>query len=869
MEEREMKKIHLFIVTLITCSLITLFVACEKDEDIELTTISVSNEQFTPSYTSATLQCSFATKATLRNVYVQYATKQDFVEYDEMEMSKSDDVYSVVLDSLQDNTTYYVRYAVSNRYSSAITAEISTFHTLQPTVPTITLKSISDIWDTHAKAQIALEFDGGSQISEMGICWDIQTMPALEKNIIITKDTSAILDITSLQPNTKYYVRAYAKNKVGITYSEEMSFITLTIPEVQTIEVTDIQLTTVLLNGQLLFNGNDTSTIKGFCWSESANPTLSSSNIEVNVATPSYTYQLSNLKDETKYYVRAYAKNKIGVSYGEEKSFTTTSAIKPTLTTSSPTNISYTSATVGGNVTSDGGAAVTERGVVYSTNQNPTTSSSKVTNGSGKGTFTCSITNLQEDITYYVRAYATNKKGTNYGEQRSFTTKAYSLPSVTTSSATNISYTSATIGGTVTSDGGTNVTERGVVYSTMQNPTTANSKVISGNGIGSFTCNITNLQENTKYYVRAYATNKKGISYGAQSSFTTKAYSLPIVTTSSATNISYTSATVGGNVTSDGGANVTERGVVYSTNQNPTTSNNKVTSGSGAGSFSCSLINLQEGTTYYIRAYAINKKGICYGENIIFNTLYHPYFSVDAINKIVFAPGNLQYNRTTQKWLFASEQYEIIGKDNFIDGRLANVIDVFSWSCSSTDFGVSICGNTSEYTEYFRDWGRNAIGEFPAYTWRTLSKNEWLYLIKRTNDNSEALYGIAEVNGVGGIILLPDNWVPPTDVSFKTGKHTERGMDSYGDYQKINIDDWKILESLGAVFLPATGSNGYDYVGLLYYAEYWSSTCSYQINYYDKEILTSCSFSFCSDHVGVVCGGSIFNRQAVRLVKDL
>ena len=264
MEEREMKKIHLFIVTLITCSLITLFVACEKDEDIELTTISVSNEQFTPSYTSATLQCSFATKATLRNVYVQYATIQNFAEYDEKEMSKADNVYSVVLDSLQDNTTYYVRYAVSNRYSSAMIEEISTFQTLQPSVPTITLKSISDIWDTHAKAQIALEFDGGSQISEMGICWDIQTMPALEKNIIITKDTSAILDITSLQPNTKYYVRAYAKNKVGITYSEEMSFITLTIPEVQTIEVTDIQLTTVLLNGQLLFNGNDTLLSKVF-----------------------------------------------------------------------------------------------------------------------------------------------------------------------------------------------------------------------------------------------------------------------------------------------------------------------------------------------------------------------------------------------------------------------------------------------------------------------------------------------------------------------------------------------------------------------------------------------------------------------------
>ena len=159
-----MKKIHLFIVTLITFSLSALFVACEKDEEIDLTTISVSKEQFTPSYTSASIQCCFNTKATLRNVYVQYTMTEDFAEYEEREMSNADGVYSVILDTLQDNTTYYVRYAVSNRYSSAITKEISTFQTLQPSVPTITLKSISDIWDTHAKAEMALGFDGGSHM---------------------------------------------------------------------------------------------------------------------------------------------------------------------------------------------------------------------------------------------------------------------------------------------------------------------------------------------------------------------------------------------------------------------------------------------------------------------------------------------------------------------------------------------------------------------------------------------------------------------------------------------------------------------------------------------------------------------------------
>ena len=92
------------------------------------------------------------------------------------------------------------------------------------------------------------------------------------------------------------------------------------------------------------------------------------------------------------------------------------------------------------------------------------------------------------------------------------------------------------------------------------------------------------------------------------------------VTTSDPTNVSLTTATVGGNVTSDGGAVVIERGVVYSTSQNPTTSNSKKTSGSGTGSFSVSLSGLSEGTTYYVRAYAINSKGISYGEEKSFTT---------------------------------------------------------------------------------------------------------------------------------------------------------------------------------------------------------------------------------------------------------
>ena len=637
-----MKKIHLFIVTLITCSLSALFVACEKDEEIDLTTISVSNEQFTPSYTSATLQCSFATKATLRNVYVQYATTQNFVEYDEMEMSKSDDVYSVVLDSLQDNTTYYVRYAVSNRYSSAMIEEISTFQTLQSTVPTITLKSISDIWDTHAKAEIVLEFDGGSQIYEMGICWNTQPTPIVEDNKRATKDTAISLEIKDLQPNTQYYVRAYATNKVGVAYSEEYEFTTYALPEIKTEQITNIQLTTALLNGTLLFNGNDTTAIKGFCWGTNEVPTLENNHIEIDTTSATYTYRLSNLIDETQYYVRAYAQNKIGIVYGESKLFTTQSALPPTVSTKEATNVEYHTATITADVISDGGADVTERGICYSTAENPTTESTKIISGKGTGSYTINLSNLQDSTTYYVRAYAINKKGIAYGEQKSFMTKGYMLPTITTANPTNVEYTSATVGGNISSDGGASVTECGICYSTTENPAIESNKIVSGKGTGSYTINLTDLQDSTTYYVRAYAINKKGIAYGEQKSFMTKGYMLPTITTANPTNVEYTSATVGGNISSDGGASVTECGICYSTTENPAIESNKIVSGKGTGSYTINLTDLQDSTTYYVRAYAVNKKGTSYGEQVSFMTKGYMLPTIT-----ISAPINVEYTSAT------------------------------------------------------------------------------------------------------------------------------------------------------------------------------------------------------------------------------
>ena len=155
----------------------------------------------------------------------------------------------------------------------------------------------------------------------------------------------------------------------------------------------------------------------------------------------------------------------------------------PSVSTGEVTNITATTASSAGNVTADGGAAIIARGVCWSTTQFPSISDSKTSNGTGLGGFTSNITGLSPNTTYYVRAYATNSVGTAYGYQYSFTSN-HEMPSVFTGELTNITATSATCSGNVTSDGGLSVTTRGVCWSTSENHTTSNSKTTDGSGLG-------------------------------------------------------------------------------------------------------------------------------------------------------------------------------------------------------------------------------------------------------------------------------------------------------------------------------------------------------------------------------------------------
>ena len=201
----------------------------------------------------------------------------------------------------------------------------------------------------------------------------------------------------------------------------------------------------------------------------------------------------------------------------------------PSLTTTSASIVTDSSATVGGEVTDDGGASVTERGACYNTSSNPTITDNSFLSGSGTGAFDCNLKGLNKAMQYYYKAYAMNSVGIGYGEQKSFTTQGggWDLPTVTTNSVSNITGISATCGGNVTDQGSSLVTTKGVCWNTSPNPTLLNPHTTDGDGMGSFIGNMTGLTTSTIYYVRAYASNISGTAYGSQVSFITSGVTPP------------------------------------------------------------------------------------------------------------------------------------------------------------------------------------------------------------------------------------------------------------------------------------------------------------------------------------------------------
>ena len=368
---------------------------------------------------------------------------------------------------------------------------------------------------------------------------------------------------------------------------------------------------------------------------------------------------------------------------------------------------------------------------------------------------------------------------------------------------------------------------------------------------------------------------------GCEGNYPTSSNSL--IVTGEAIDVTFNSATIYGEINGE----ITdyesiEWGVMYSSDKAEVESRNgeKVFGSDDLleNVYSVFLSKLVAETKYYYCAFVyLNGKQYKFGKVKSFTTLetksyFTPKaFSVSANKQVTFSPGNLQFTRSTNTWYFAKNQWDIIGLDNVTDGSvssdptsgdikygdaLADKIDLFGWSASNstTPFGVSTSTDDDDYYGNFVDWGINKIGNDAPNTWRTLTSDEWDYIVF-ARPNASSLCGVAQVNGVNGLILLPDSWKSPDGVTFKSGFHDCFGVNDYADYQTFTANQWSKLEATGAVFLPASGDReGEDVVAVQFYGSYWA--------------IYGCYLYFRSD-VADMRWFDLYDGRAVRLIKDL
>ncbi len=393
--------------------------------------------------------------------------------------------------------------------------------------------------------------------------------------------------------------------------------------ELAAITVDSVSYFLARVSSRLVSTGGYNITAHGICWSTTSNPDITKEHKSNGQTSKPVNIKdtLINLQPGKKYYIRSYATIATGTVYGLQNEFITLKTGRPVSVTDTLNEITYNTARCKGIVVADSGLMVTKRGICWSITPNPTLTNNYDTTGIGLGSYAIKLDTLIPSTTYYVRAFAVNDSGTSYGIQKSFITVAQTSPILTTSQITNVKTTTAVSGGTITSDGGAPVTARGVCWGTATNPTIANSHTSDGSGIGNFISNLAGLTPNTQYYVRAYATNAIGTSYGNQLDFITSPIVFPLLTTVEISNVTINAAESGGNITSDGGATITARGICWSLTTSPSINDSHTTNGTGTGIFTSNMTGLANNTTYYVRAYATNIAGTAYGNQLSFTTL--------------------------------------------------------------------------------------------------------------------------------------------------------------------------------------------------------------------------------------------------------
>ncbi len=332
-----------------------------------------------------------------------------------------------------------------------------------------------------------------------------------------------------------------------------------------------------------------------------------------------------------------------------------------------------------------------------------------------------------------------------------------------------------------------------------------------------------------------------------------------------------------------------EYGLCWGMLHNPTVAGHHI--GFNRLTDSIAISGLAPDATYFVRAYVSSSAGITYGSEMAFTTLpdeaetplaegaLPELFSVAEGRQVLFSNGNLQYQASTSTWRFAEHQYDFIGKDNEkISKTYSGWIDLFGWATSGYDHGAvnwqPWSGNKDTQSNALHyaygkatchlynvdgraDWGYNAIsnGDNRENQWRTPSKEEWVYLLFVRNTSSGVRFAKACVDGVDGLLLLPDNWKV---VAYNLNSVNDGSVDYKTN--AITLADWqRVVEPAGAVFLPAAGARTID--GVYEDSAYYHSSSA--------GVGDAFWMAFGKGSVFINCNGHRGDGLAVRLVRDV
>lgn len=436
--------------------------------------------------------------------------------------------------------------------------------------------------------------------------------------------------LKNLPYNTQYVFKTIAVVIDSMYEGPELSFTTanpIITPVVSTSSATSISQTTAIINGSLVLMGNPAPTELGFIFGTTPNINMSSTKYTLTIdSARAYYKALNGLTSATTYYYKMYVINPNGTILGDISSFTTPApnVVLPTLTTFDPISITEDSATIIGKIISQGqNVTITSKGFEYKMSSQSNYTDVPISSIGDSMSYV--LSGLSASTAYRFRPYVqTTTNGRVYGEEKSFTTMQIP-PEFITYAATNVTTNSAKLNGKIFKSDlliqiyGFYFKEQGGSYGLFDI-----SQNINLDTTTTIFYNMTELKPYTLYTYKTFGLGINNSYEGGEISFRTN--SIPMsVTSSSATNISVSSAKLNAKLVNTGAPKVSEKGLLLSSNSNfdvNTSGINKyIVAGDTAGNYSYTVSSLSSNTNYYFRAYAINQLDTIYGSIQTFKTL--------------------------------------------------------------------------------------------------------------------------------------------------------------------------------------------------------------------------------------------------------